>query len=194
MKKIIVGFSRSNKRIPLFSWLVRIYQWTSFSHTYIKIPFKHRFASDKILHASEGLVQNMSGTQFNKKHIVTDEFEIYLPDIMVKDKLTNTTRSLYHALLTVMHETAGDNYNYMQNIGIAYVDLMRRIFNKRVKNPWRKGWNCSEFVVSILKIVYPEDFSDLDPDTVTPKEIYEILKRLDKDGRYKIQKCQENVK
>lgn len=145
-----------------------------------------RLPSDKILHASEGLVQNMSGTQFDKKHEVVEEYEIEIPDIIVKDNLRNIESTLYRALISIMHETAGDDYGMMQNIGIIYVDLMRKLFNKRVKNPWRGGWNCSEFVASILSMVYPIEFGKLDPDTVTPKEIRDILKKLDQDENYKI--------
>jgi len=188
MKKIVVGFSRSSKKFPIFSWLIRLYQWSAFSHTYIRLLVRPKFPSDKILHASEGLVQNMSSTQFDKKHIVTDEFEIFLPDILVNDKLTGNKKTLYFALISIMHEIAGDNYSYIQNVGILYVDFMRKVFKRRVKNPWRKGWNCSEFVASVLKIIYPNDFEDLDPDTVTPLEIYQILERLDKDEKYKIQR------
>jgi hypothetical protein len=188
MKKIIVGFSRSKKKFPIASWAIMAYQCTKFSHTYIRLLTKGKFPSDKILHASEGLVQNMSGTMFDLKHQVIDEFEISIPDILVLDKTTNDKVPMYKALVNIMHETSGDNYSLLQNFGILYVDFMRRIFKKRVKNPFTKGWNCSEFVAFILKNVYPKQFNKLDINTVTPKEVYDILNRLDKDERYEIQK------
>ena len=187
MKKIVVGFSKSRKKFPVASWLIRLYQCTTFSHTYIKLLVKPRFPSNKILHASEGLVQNMSETQFDKKHIPVDEYLIEIPDVIVYDKLTNSRKSLYHALTSMMHETAGADYSMLQNIGILYVDIMRKVFKKRVKNPWQKGWNCSEFVASVLSMMY-EEFKDLDPNTVTPKEVHEILEKLDKDPEYKLTK------
>lgn len=186
MKSIVVGFSKSKKKFALGSLLIRLYQWTKFSHTYIRLLVGNRFPSDKILHASEGLVQNMSGTQFDKKHEVIVEYEITIPDIIVKDKLKNTQSTLYSALISIMHETAGDNYGMMQNIGILYVDFMKKFFNKTVKNPWSKGWNCSEFVASILALIYPKEFGKLDPNTITPKQVEQILDRLDKDESYSI--------
>lgn len=172
MKKMIVGFSRSKKFLPLASILIRFYQNTSFSHTYIKLPFKHRFPSDKILHASEGLIQNMSGTQFDKKHKVINEFEIEISD------------DIYFELLSVMHELAGDDYSVLQNIGIILVDIAR-YFGIRMTNPFKKGWNCSEFVAEILKRIYPNKFNNIDPNTVTPKEIYVILESLCEDCNIK---------
>lgn len=194
MKKLVVGFSRSRKRFPIASWLIRLYQQTAFSHTYIRLLTKPRFPSDKILHASEGLVQNMSGTMFDIKHEVTDEFEITVPDKIVRDKITGDDLTMYKALTNIMHEASGDDYSLMQNVGIIYVDFMRAVFKKRVKNPWTKGWNCSEFVAFILKNIYPNSFGNLDINTVTPKEVYEILERLDANERFQIQKCKQNIK
>lgn len=185
MKKIIVGFSKSKKNFTIASWLVRLYQWTDFSHTYIRLLTKGKFPSDKILHASEGLVQNMSGTQFDKKHKVVKEFEIEVPNIIVNDKYKDEKTTLYKCMINTMHETSGDNYSVLQNIGILYVCLMKKILNKRVKNPWPQGWNCSEFVATILATIYQE-FDDIDPNTVTPKEIEQILSKMAKKPNCKI--------
>lgn len=189
MKKIVVGFSKSKKKFPIGSWIIQLYQNTKFSHTYIRLLTKPKFPSDKILHASEGLVQNMSGTMFDKKHKIINEFEIMVPDVIVKDAITKDDLPLYQVLINILHETAGDDYSFMQNVGILYVDLMRWLFKKRVKNPWSKGWNCSEFVALILKQIYPKQFKTLDINTITPKELHDILTRMDLDERYKIQKC-----
>lgn len=190
MKSIYVGFSKSKKKFPIASWLIRLYQNTGFSHTYIRLKMSN-LPSDKILHASEGLVQNMSGTQFNKKHKVVEEFKLDIPDIIVTDKLRNTKSSLYNALISIMHETAGDEYSLLQNIGILYVKFMS-LFKKEVKNPWPKGWNCSEFVASILTILYPNNFKELDPNLVSPKDIFDILCKLDKDPEYNIHRVVDN--
>ncbi len=193
MKKIVVGFSRSKKSFPVFSWLIRLYQWTKFSHTYIRLSFGV-LPSDNIIHASEGVVQNMSETIFNKKHEVTDEFEVYIPDIIVKDRITKDNLPLYRVLYNILHETSGDDYSIMQNVGIVYVDIMRYVFKKEVKNPWTAGWNCSEFVAIILRTVYPSQFKELDVETITPKQVYQILKELSEDERFKIQKIKKNNK
>jgi hypothetical protein len=167
MKSLIVGFSKSKKPFPLGSWTIRLYQGgTKYSHIYIRLPVKgNKFPSDKILHASEGKVQNMSGTQFDKRHEVVQEFTI------------KVKKSLYNQVVKEMHEASGDDYSIMQNVGIVLVDICR-LFGVRIKNPFTSGWNCSEFVAVILQTIMPQEFENISPDTVTPQDIYNILDRL----------------
>lgn len=164
MKTIYVGFSKSKKLLPIGSWLVRLYQGTNFSHTYIRLTTK-KFPSDKILHASEGKVQNMSETQFNLRHEIVEEFPVYVNDFE------------YRKIVEEMHELSGADYSIWQNIGILWVHLLR-FMGKRVSNPFQDGWNCSEYVVYILKKAYSEHLKHIDPNTVTPEELYIILKEL----------------
>ena len=178
MKSIVVGFSKSKKKLPIASWLIMLFQRTLFSHTYIRLNVGNTLPSDKILHASEGLVQSMSGTQFDKKHKVVQEFEIVIPDIIVTDKLMNRKSSLYNAMLNIMHEASGDNYGTMQNIGIVYVRFMK-FLGKEVDNPFKCGWNCSEFVASILMMIYPDKFKDVNLNTITPKQVRNKLLEMD---------------
>lgn len=172
MRTIIIGFSKSKKFLPVASLAIRAYQNTPFSHVYIRLPWKGRLPSDKILHASEGLIQNMSGTQFDKKHEVVKEFELQVSD------------EVHKKLVHQMHELAGDNYSIMQNIGIIIVDIAR-FFKIRMTNPFKSGWNCSEFVMEIIDELFPNHFKDLHPNTVTPKEIYQIMLELCKQGHIK---------
>ena len=164
MRDFVIGFSKSKKKFPIASWLIRLYQMTPFSHTYIRIK-PRIFTTDDIIHASEGKVLRMSETQFDKRHEVVEEFHMQIED------------DLYMEILDVMHEASGDDYGIMQNVGIIYVDIAR-ILGFRVVNPFQTGWNCSEFVVTILKKIHPKDFQHLDQNTVTPKELYDILKIL----------------
>lgn len=164
MRDIVFGFSKSAKKFPIGSWLIRLYQNTPFSHTYVRIK-PRIFKYDDIIHASEGKVLRMSGKQFDKRHTVVEEFSFQISD------------ELYREVLNEMHEVSGDDYSIMQNIGILYVDIAR-ILGFRVVNPFQTGWNCSEFELKVLKLIYPEDFKYLDPNTVTPKELYDILKIL----------------
>lgn len=161
MKTIYVGFSKSKKKLPIGSWVIRFYQRTPFSHVYIRLPIVPRFPSDKILHASEGLVQNMSKTQFDKKHRIVKEFPIEI------------TESRYRHLIDKMHELSGADYSYMQNVGIFIVSMLRYIGIK-IRNPWRKDWNCSEYVAHVLWEDVP-GFNQFDPNLVTPKDLYTIL-------------------
>lgn len=164
-KKLIVGFSRSKLKFPIGSWLIRLYQLTPYSHIYIRIP-TDKFPSDIIIHASEGKVQRMSETQFNKRHEVIKEFTLYVDD------------ATYIQCINEMHEISGDDYNLLQNLGLFIVDIMS-FLGKTISNPWKTGWNCSEFVYYILSKIYPNKFYLKDANTVTPKQINRILKTLE---------------
>ena len=162
MKKFIIGFSKSNKKLAIGSWLIRFYQNTKFSHTYVKVntPF---LGSDTYVHASEGKVLRMSEPQFKKRHKKIIEFEIEVTD------------QQYQEIVKDLHYTSGDDYGMMQNFGILLLDILK-VIDIEIKNPWQKGWNCSEFVCSVLIKSNPDLVNHLDPQTVTPKQLYNILK------------------
>jgi hypothetical protein len=165
-KTITIGFSKSKKKFAIGSFLIRLYQMTPFSHCYIRmnVPL---VPSDAIIHASEGKVLRMSGTQFDKRHEVVKEFCLELDE------------SVHNQIRIDMHEISGDDYSIWQNAGIILVDIAR-ILGFRIANPWVSGWNCSEFVVRILRDHYPTEFTRIDPETVTPKELYVIIEKLQK--------------
>lgn len=166
MKTIVIGFSRSTKKIPLGSWAIMLWQGgTPYSHCYIKLLTKDRFPSNKILHAAEGQVSNYSETAFLKRNKVIKEFILDIPKSTYVDLVRN-----------VFHELSGEPYSTMQNVGIVYVQLMKLI-GKKVKNPWKNGWNCSEYVLKVLNFIYPEEAKKYDLNTVTPKDIYCILNK-----------------
>jgi hypothetical protein len=167
MKTLTIGFSRSNKLIAPFSWLIRLFQGTTFSHVYIRLPFKRLgvLPSDGVVHASNGLVHYTNIDSFKKKHKVMVEFSISI------------TEDQWHRLLIDMHTTAGEDYSNMQNIGIALVHILH-LFGIRATNPWKSGWNCSEYVGHILRIVYPEEMRQLRRDLITPKDVYNVLNNI----------------
>lgn len=167
MKKIVVGFSRSKKCLPLGSWAIRLWQsWSPYSHCYIKLLTTPSFPSNKILHAAEGQVSHYSETAFLKRNKVIEEFELEIP---IKT-YNSVKRDLFH-------ELAGEPYSVLQNIGIVYVAFMR-VIGISVKNPWTQGWNCSEYVTKVLQETHPDLVSHLDPNTVLPSDIYKVLKSL----------------
>lgn len=173
--KIVVGFSKSKKKFPIGGHLIRLYQgFTSYSHVYIRLLVKPRFPSDKIIHAAEGEVNHWSETNFHKRNETVDAYIIDIPDELYS-----------HLRNDIFHEKAGEKYGMLQNLGIVWVDLVYFFTNKRINNPWQEGWNCSEFVATALKEVYPEDFNHLDVNLTTPKDIHKILKILEKEGKVK---------
>lgn len=107
----------------------------------------------------------MSEPQFDKRHFVTEEFEIEVTD------------EVYSKIKKELHYASGDDYGLMQNVGIVIVDFLSMLGIK-IRNPWQRGWNCSEFVCILMKKSHPELVKDIDPQTVTPKQIYKLLKSV----------------
>lgn len=172
MRKIVIGFSKSKKKFPIGSWLIRCFQGcTQYSHVYVRLLVKPRFPSDKILHAAEAEVNHWSETNFHKRNETVEDFLIDVPDGLYEELKDN-----------IFHEKAGEKYGIMQNIGIVLVRILR-LFGKDIQNPWQEGWNCSEFVWTVLNLIFPEEVAHLKPNTVTPKDINIVLNRLKSDGK-----------
>lgn len=65
----------------------------------------------------------------------------------------------------------GQNYGYLQLLGIGLVKIF-----KLKHNPFGKSEVCSELVLHwLLTTPYSSEFKDLDPNIVSPEDIYRIL-------------------
>lgn len=159
ISKITIGFSRpKNKILPIGSWLIRLYQGTSYSHTYI------RFYSESLNRVLVYEAVGNAGVRFigfNRWLKSAEELESFTIDA----KKCNAT-----TLLQNFVDEAGEDYGFMQNVGLVVANL----FGWR-KNPFRKGKNCSEKVGRFLLSEGYEIHKSLD--LLTPKDIYDILKR-----------------
>ena len=160
--KLKIGFSKSTLSMPIFSWIIRIYQWTKFSHTYIIFDTTKYLNDSTVFQSSKGMVNAMSYSFFKGENKPLDEFEFEVSD------------EVYKTILNELHANMGVKYGMMQNLGILYVDIMR-LFGKKVSNPWKKGYNCSELVyMHVLSHIYA-DLNE-DPNLITPKDVYNIVK------------------
>lgn len=159
MKRLEIGFSRSTKRFAIISWLIRLYQKTSYSHIFFKVIHKPLFGVDTILHSNGASgVSYYSETVFLEKNKYTDMFELEISE------------DIYREIRAMCHQHLGRKYGFLQNIGILLVDI--GIFKR---NPWQKGFNCSEIAFIGLSKVYPELQTMFKRDTVKPSDIYSFL-------------------
>lgn len=154
--EIKIGFSRSSLKFPWFSWLIRLYERTSFSHVYVEIDTKI-VNQLTIFQSSRGMVNCISETEFYKRNQKVVEFTI------------NLTYSQYKNLLNSLHSELGKKYAFLQNIGIVLVDMGIWKSNK-----FKDGYNCSELIYS--NVLQKLGFTlDKHPDLITPKDIYKLL-------------------
>lgn len=174
--KIKIGFSQpKNKFFPIFSWLIRLIEWTKYSHVYLQ--WDSEFAESTITYHAAGHSVHFLGLELFKKSVKP----VYIFEIDI-------TREQYKDLLHYCFEKSGTDYGVKQIFGITIVKLMC-LFGKKIKNPFSDGDKsqvCSELIGHVLKDILSKDL-DLDLDIAGPKAIYEFMCKLEeKAGATKI--------
>lgn len=163
MDEFIVGFSRPKGGFEPFSWLIRLFTWSPFSHAYIK------FYSAKydrwLIYQASGLKVNFIGSvRFNAAEVICSEFSLPVSD----DARLKTIKFAI--------DECGVPYGIKEIIGMCAV-LVCRMFGKKIKNPLSDGnasFVCSELIAEILNDIMTEQ-DKLDPETSSPKDVYNFL-------------------
>jgi hypothetical protein len=176
MRTIGIVFTKSKKKCALGSFLIRL--WTKKPYSHVAAKFFVYLEANMYYQASEGRVNYESDEVFHSKHEVVKEYKITLPEEFYREVSLSCLRN------------AGKPYGFWQNIGIAVIDILRKICPKKHKNKWSKGYNCSELLYSLVfkKIIVG---LDKDPQLVKPEDIEEIIvKKLHyhSDGTYHLLK------
>lgn len=155
MEKVTIGFSKSRKKLPIGSWLIRLYQGTPYSHVYLK--FHSESLNRTLVYEAVGGGVRFVGNKLWEEH--AEEVKSYTIEL----KKCNRVR-----LMQFCVDNAGIDYAYGQNIGIVLAD----IFNLK-KNPLTKGVNCCEIIGNILEL---EGYKlSKDANLLTPLDIDKIL-------------------
>lgn len=160
MNNLIVGFSKAKSRTAFVSHLIRLFQKTPFSHTYLTF-YSQKYDRWLVYQASKTAVNFMEYNHFLENNIIVDEFNIPI------------TEEQHKSAITYAIDTVGRPYSLKALIGFAF-----ELFGYKPKwllDNGEKAFICSELVVRTLEvsdiITYFEN-----PDYVTPKELYEYLK------------------
>lgn len=169
MRKIQIGFSKS-RQDKIFSVILQKYLGTDFSHTFVIYNTKHHMGDDSIYHSAAGSgVGFMAKQVFEENNIIVSVYEIEVED----DVYVEIRKELFY--------NCGRKYGLIQNLGIVIVDFAKQVFKMKIQNPFRKDQNCSELVHrDVISIAFPEIAKEYDPDTISPKEVEDIMKRVAK--------------
>lgn len=162
MKHVVVGFSRPKKGFAIFSWLIRLFERTEYSHVYVK--FYSESLDRWLIYQASGLKVNFEGSISFDERVQT--LYRYSVDIKEED---------YKKVLQFAVDNAGKPYSISQIFGLAYV-IVCRWFGKRVKNPFPNGdqsYVCSELVATMIPQM--KEYFNEHLDTVTPSEIKQYL-------------------
>ncbi len=169
MRKLKIGFSRSADD-KIFSVMLQKYLKTDISHTFVMYDTAKHMGDDSIYHSSIG-----SGVGFFAKHVFEEE------NLIVRSYEIEVNDEIYSKIRRELFYNCGRKYGFCQNIGIAIVDFAREVFKVKIQNPFRKNQNCSELVHRhVIQIAFPEIAKEYDPDTISPKQIEDIMKKVGK--------------
>jgi hypothetical protein len=163
MNSIIVGFSRPQAWFEPFSWLIRLVTGSQFSHAYIR--FYDQEYDRWVIYQASGLKVNFIGqAMFDNAEFIYQEFNVPVSDATKKIAIQGAI------------DKCGSPYGVGQIIGYGAV-LFMRIFSKKIKNPLYSGssYVCSELVADILMEIDAQDASNIDPSTMTPKDVYDFM-------------------
>ena len=168
MKKLEIIFTKSKKRFALISWIIRKYTNKEYSHVARKLKISF-LKNPCYFQANEGKVNWEYEPHFLNENEIVKTYSFDIPD------------SLHKQFNIACWESVGQNYGYLQNIGIFIVEQIKKYLNVDIKNPWKSGANCSEIIyLTILKPMFPD--LDYDPDTIKPDDIEYILLNKQKSG------------
>lgn len=161
---IVFGFSRPSNLFPppLFAWLIMLFDWSNFSHSYIRF---HSDAYDRdLVYQASGLKVNFIGwTMFQSEEVIVHEFQIPIS--------TETKMKIVQYAI----DNVGTPYALGAALGIVLVKITA-LFGKKIKNPIsQKGYWCSEVAAIVLG-----DYMDapITPDqarTMTPTDVCNFL-------------------
>ena len=161
MDTIIIGFSRPSGWFEPFSWLIRLFLWTPYSHVYIRFH-SDPYNSDLVFQASSLQVNFYSEAVFTSVEDVIQEFTI---------PVTTETKD---AVIEFAMANVGKPYNILGVFGVLLV-IVASWFGKKMANPiGGSGDFCSQLVGQVLveflggKLNYPVD-------VITPKDIFNYL-------------------
>lgn len=163
--KLSVGFSRPYKHpFPILSWLIRLIEWTRFSHVYVS--FTTKSGHSLVLHASGFSVNLLNKQIFLNKNKIIKTYEF---------TLTTEQRKTFFKF---MFQSLGLSYSFKQLFGI----LLARTFNLKynILSQGNQSQVCSELVGYILRDVlnYRLDFN---LDLAGPKQLYRYINKLTQD-------------
>lgn len=163
MQTVTIGFSKpKGKKFPIFSWIIRLVDWTPYSHVYLRWDSKY-LERTLVYEASGTTVHFVEGSRFDKRIEVVHQYPIEVTDAQKKKMVQKAV------------DFSNAPYGIKQVAGIGIVKLAR-LFGKDIKNPFSDGsatWVCSEIVNDVLKDLGMD--VGVHRDNVTPKDIQKFL-------------------
>ncbi len=156
-----IGFFADSK-----SWKSRLICWltkSQFSHTFIILGDleKHILIIDSDRYSVE--VKEITDFLKSKKH----KLKIYQP--------INVSYDIVQQGLNKCYSFIGRIYGYPQLLGYILMRLFNALGLKIKRNPIRFGIICSELVWTYCNTLFPEQFQQLDKNSITPEDLLNVI-------------------
>lgn len=163
MKKLRIGFSKpKDKWFPMFSWAIRLYEGTPYSHVYIR--WQTKWNTWLCYHAASVMIHFLGESSFAKHLIIVEEFEFEITD------------EQFDRLMQFCTKYVGQEYAIFEVIMIPLVDYLskRGTLVENYASGDLKQY-CAELVVRALAEMDGEKLT-FDADRVKLKQVYEFVK------------------
>lgn len=167
MKTIQIVFTKSRKKFAIFSWLIRLFENTNYSHVAISM-MDSDIDAPIFFQSSHTMVNCMGEYIFKKENEIVSSFEFEVEeDLLIECKKFAVKR-------------LGIPYGKLSTLGLAWVQL-NKLFGRTITNPFNKTgetYVCSQFIAALLENTNIIDVYDLDD--ITPSCLYPIIEQLPK--------------
>lgn len=158
-----IGFSRSNSKAAVLSILIRKILGVEFSHVYLGFH-SNRANRDLIYQANSHGVYFIGEKQFLMHNLIVDEFE------------TEISEETFNKVLTFCIDESGKSYGFWNLLGVGIKTMLQKlsISVPNFLSDGNKTYICSELIAQIYNDL---EKADIDPNTTTPSDLYEIIKK-----------------
>lgn len=156
MRKIEIIFSRPKRFFVPFSWLIRLYQWSSYSHASISF-YSELTKLNMIAEASHGEVHLMEREQWEAQNHI------------VKAKKYDISEEQFKTFMKYTYKHLQKPYASLQNVGVLFYEA----FHVKMFSRGEADFNCSEFVRRAVPWIFPKTKKPID--FIKPKGIYKLI-------------------
>jgi hypothetical protein len=169
MKKLRIGFSKpKDKLFPLFSWAIRLYEGTPYSHVYIR--WETKWNTWLCYHAASLMIHFLGEASFARHITVVEEFEFEVDE------------EKFDKLMAFCTKYVGEDYALMEVVMIPFWDALSKQGKTfpSLANGANKQY-CAELVMRALGEMNGKELTQ-DADRVKLKYVYEFVKEKHRAG------------
>lgn len=160
MRNIVIGFSKpKGKKFPIYSWIIRAFCQTPYSHVYLKIKTKW---DTNLIYQASGVQVNFMGEEFFNKHVE-----------VIKEFSFEISEENYAEFMKFAITNSGAPYSLTEAVNMVTWKFFRKKLFKI-----EKEWVCSVLGGYVFDkyIATEKDIFD-DHELITPKDVYDACER-----------------